>query len=515
MSLLVNFPDYEILMNETNTISMQDYVYIFSLFLFHSCALKGNERFLKCCQKLEERHQMYIMKFFKYMRDEKEKRVKITKEMIRRGIKETTSIVLSPPPFMPLGSPLKTPTKLERSPPSKELSNLKLKELKHLKVQLENERFERSLLEVEVKQNQDKVDSLVKKCKDLGREVLSLRNHLMVENNDENVDPNNQLVAHIKAKMEKEITARDDKICDLKEDINDLTQCKERLLEKINMIEKERKELSFKLCDFDESVCALQAEIMLKDEKIQYLEQSNEELVQILGEYRQKSDKDISSDCLEFSCSTYHTGMSSNEGENLGIVIDLQLKDKELEITTLREQLETTNSEKENLIKTIDELNSRLASLEHDIKEHEENKKTVIGNLMQKIDKLSDKLRSTMAFNDETQKREKDLEERLEREKIFNDKINKNTTILSQKLKEAREKFNSAQEIVASTNEKLAQIANENNELKAQQSLKMSDMSKRYEEKFDKLKDQMVSMFYTFYNLLHVIILILSSIHLE
>lgn len=481
-------------MNETNTISMQDYIYIFSLFLYHSCVMKGNENLLMCCQKLEERHQLYIMKFFKYMKDEKEQGGKITKEMLRRGIKETASVVLSPPPFMSMGSPLKTPTKLERSPPPKELSNLKLKELKHLKVQLENERFERNLLEVEVKTNQEKVDSLVKKCRDLSREVQSLRNHQMVEDNIENINPNNQRVEHIKAKMEKEITARDDKIFDLKAEITELSECKQSLLEKINMVEKERRELLKKLCDFDESVCALQAELSHKDEKIQYLEQSNEELVQILGEYRQKSVKDISSDCLEFSCSTYHTGMSSSEGENLGSVIDLQLKDKESEVTTLKEQLEIVKIEKEDLQQLIKDLRLQIASLNRDAKEHEEITKTINDNLNRKIDILKDRLKSTMNASDESSKRQKELEEQLNTEKKFNDKINKSIETFNMKLKEERDKFVELQGRYSNNLKELEEVTRENEDIKSQQIEKISEVKKGYEDKFEGLKSRMVSL---------------------
>lgn len=427
-----------------------------------------------------------------------EQGAKITKEMLRHAIKETASVVLSPPPFMSMGSPLKTPTKLERSPPP---NNRNLKELKHLKVQLENERFERNLLEVEVKTNQEKVDSLVKKCRDLSREVQSLRNHQMVESNDENINPNIQRIEHIKAKMEREITARDDKICDLKLEISNLSDCKQNLLEKINIVEKERKELLEKLCDFDESVCALQAEITIRDEKIQYLEQSNEELVQILGEYRQKSVKDISSDCMDFSCSTYHTGMTSADGENLGSVIDLQLKDKESEVSMLKEQLETFKTEKEDLQKIIKDLSSKVSSLSQDIKEHQEAKKTMRESLGCKIDILKEKLKDTMSIHDENSKRKIELEEQLEKEKKFNDQVNKNNEIMKEKLLAEREKFKEIQGKFSNTLKELEKVIHDYEELKGQQSAKILEVGKSYEEKLEGYKEKMASTNFYFTHL--------------
>lgn len=492
-----NFPDYEILMNETKTISIEDYIYIFSLFLYHSFVIKGNENLLKCCQKLSERNQLYIMRFIKYMKDERDKDGKITKEMLRQGIKETASVGFSPPPFIALGSPLKTPTKLERSPPPKEQS----KELKHVKVQLENERFERNLLEVEVKQTQEKIESLVKKCRDLSREVQLLRNHQAAENNTENVDPNIHRVEHIKAKMEKEIRTRDDTICDLKIEISDLSQCKQSLLEKINMIEKERKELLSKLCDFDESMNALQSQITLKDEKILYLEQSNEELVQILSEYRQKSVKDISSDCLEFSCSTYFTGMNSSGGENLGSIIDLQLKDKESEVTILKEQLESAKSEKEDLHQIIQELKSQIASLQQDNTDHEENLKSLKENLSRKIDILKDNLKEAMSNHHQSEKREKELEDLLEREKKFNVKVDEHNQKWEKKLTEERSKLTKLHEEYNDLQKEYQVVILQKEMLENQQAIKLRETTDAYERKLELAKQKMVSIvLFTFYH---------------
>jgi chromosome segregation ATPase len=313
-----------------------------------------------------------------------------------------------------------------------------------------------------------------------------MKNHETVESNDENNNPNAERVAHLKAKMEKEITARDDKICDLKLEISDLSECKQSLLGKINVVEKERKELLKKLCDFDESVCALNDEVSLRDQRIQYLEQSNEELVQILSEYRQKSVKDISSDCLDFSCSTYHTGMSSSEGENLGSVIDLQLKDKELEVATLKEQLEKVHSENE-------ELKSKLSSLDREMKENEELRKAKGETLNHKIDILKEKLKDTIKIHAESQKKEKELEETLQKEKEFNDNVNKNVDIMYQKLQAERTKMADINEKYCDVKKELEKVTRENEELKVQQSQKFKDLSKSYEEKFETLKDKMVS----------------------
>lgn len=90
--------------------------------------------------------------------------MRITKEFLRQAIKEACPMSSSPHlHFMNVGSPLRTP-KVKKSPstPNKEVFNEKIKELKMIKTQLENERYEKNMLEIEVKQNQEKSESLGK-----------------------------------------------------------------------------------------------------------------------------------------------------------------------------------------------------------------------------------------------------------------------------------------------------------------------------------------------------------------
>ena len=66
--------------------------------------------------------------------------------------------------FLSLGSPLRTP-KAKSTPtstPNKEVFNERMRELKMTKAQLENERYEKNMLEIEVKQNQDKAEIIGK-----------------------------------------------------------------------------------------------------------------------------------------------------------------------------------------------------------------------------------------------------------------------------------------------------------------------------------------------------------------
>lgn len=155
------FPDFEIVLDESNNISSQDSTYVYSLLLFYSCVIQENKFFQKCCKSLDTKQQLGIVKYFNYMScclsDQK-----ITKEIVRKGITEATSVFSPPVPFLSVKSPLRTPKKPNISPPtpSKQFLENKLKELKHVKTQLENERYEKNILEIEVKENCEKITNL-------------------------------------------------------------------------------------------------------------------------------------------------------------------------------------------------------------------------------------------------------------------------------------------------------------------------------------------------------------------
>lgn len=83
----------------------------------------------------------------------------ITKEVLRAAIKGSMP---SPPSIRFINSsPLKTPDKTPPTP-NKLLVQERLKELQKLKTMLENERYERNMLDAEVKQFEEKIDLLGK-----------------------------------------------------------------------------------------------------------------------------------------------------------------------------------------------------------------------------------------------------------------------------------------------------------------------------------------------------------------
>lgn len=422
---------------------------------------------------------------------------KITKEAIRNSIKEAAQ-VMSPPQFISIGSPLKTPTKMERSPSPKKLNNVR--EFKQLKLQLDNERYERNILEVEMKQNQEKIENLVQKCKSLSREVNILKNHMRMEANNENSSPNIQREEHLRAKYERKSKNFEDTIEDLRAEKAELSECKEKLIKKVSLIDQERRELLVKLTDFDANLCELQAELNAREEKIQYLEESNKELLQILNETRagQSMEKDLS-----FDGSVYHTGINFSEGENLGSIIELQLKDKESENSTLKELLTSANDAKTEMEATIATLKETISTLTNDIqalKDAEHNKSS---SLQHGIDSIREKLENVTLDSQKLEKEKKDLENQLTCERKFNNKLNENNEILRHKMEESRRQKAEVEKNLAASQNQIKAIEQEVVDLKKDFCKKEEEIKGFYQTKLEGWKSEAVSYFFSSFHSSH------------
>ncbi|XP_070495735.1 uncharacterized protein [Chironomus tepperi] len=407
------YPDYETLYDENNNVSSQDFVFVFSLLLHYSCIQEKDEYFQLACTKLNSTFQMCIATFFEYIT----KQTIFNKETLRTGIKQAAILTSPQTRYFSVTSPLKTPKKSDISPPtpSKDFINSKLKELKSLKTQLENERYERNMLETEFKQSQEKVDNLVKKCKDLNHEVQSLKSNSIIDNDSENLSPNK---AHreyqIRRKMQKEIQHREDIIMDLKYEVENANATNKKYLEKINAMERQMNEMRLKIRELDASLDELLCNMTMKDQQIHNLEEERKELLEFINETRNGvNSKDISSDCLDFSCSTALYTTTSDLCESLAkSVVEVQLKEKENEIMKLNELLTSSDKIKNDLELKISELNETLKNLENEMNDVKTSKNKIFEEKSTEIQTLQNQLNSMMSKNKELQ-RDLDLKQKI------------------------------------------------------------------------------------------------------
>lgn len=436
------YPDYETLYDENNNVSSQDFVYVFSLLLHYSCVREKNEYFQLACTKLNSTFQMCIATFLEYIT----KQTVFNKEIIRTGIKQAATLTSSQTRYFAVNSPLKTPKKSDISPPmpSKDFINSKLKELKAVKSQLENERYEKNMLEMEVKQSQEKVDNLVKKCKDLNHEVQSLKANSMIENDSENISPNKtQKEYQIRLKMQKEIQQREDIILDLKYEVENSNATNKKYQDKINSMEKQMNEMRLKIRELDASLDELLCNMTMKDQQIQHLEDERKELLEFINETRSGANsKDISSECLDFSCSTALYTTTSDLCESLAkSVVEVQLKEKEAEILKLNELLTSSDKLKTELELKISELNETVKNLENEINDMKSSKSKIFEEKSTEIQSLQNQLNCMMSINKQLQ-RDLDMKQKINLKMLEENDLHKNEAqSLQEEVKQLKEQI--------------------------------------------------------------------------
>lgn len=143
------------------SLSSEDKIAIFSLLLYYSCVLRISQFFQDCSKSLNVDDQKIVFTFFEIIKEAQEINDPITIDVVSRAVQKAAP---STPRYRIFSSsPLKTPDKnVASSTPSKLIPHEKLMELKFTRTQLENERYEKNLLESEVKDYEGKIIRLRK-----------------------------------------------------------------------------------------------------------------------------------------------------------------------------------------------------------------------------------------------------------------------------------------------------------------------------------------------------------------
>lgn len=157
------FPSFRLSSDEfTNeSFSFEDNVSILSLLLYYSCVLRVSQYFQDCSKSLNAEDQKIVFTFFEIIKQAQEfNNEPITKDVIIRAVQKAAPP--SPRYRIFSSSPIRTPDKGAVNPTPSKLPHEKLMELKFTRTQLEHERFEKNLLETEVKDYEDKIHRLRK-----------------------------------------------------------------------------------------------------------------------------------------------------------------------------------------------------------------------------------------------------------------------------------------------------------------------------------------------------------------
>ncbi|XP_073830571.1 mushroom body defect isoform X3 [Musca autumnalis] len=405
-----SYPQFEVHLDDENCLSSSDYIYIYSLLLHFCCVKHPQTVFHEICQRLPEYAQQCIASFFKELLETEP----ITKEALRHAIAEVLTTHVSPPRlndsissnqsalsifggigggggagaasitssitspgFSRCDSPLKTPKRcagpqrISPTTPKSYLLEERQRELYNLRAQLETERYEKGLLEVQIKQNEDKILKLNQDHKKLQHQIQDLKNDIILKTSDGSSSSSNR-EGHedqIQKRLIKEMTLKENEIIKLTDVVRNLREEKALVQEKLSYAQKQIVICMNRIKELDYKVDELSDTIEKKDGTIKYLTDSKLELEQYIAEYRSAnmhSDLNGSMECFDssFARNIGNTNASSNVSspENLGAsVVDMQLREKEHENSKLKEELELVKDEHKRLAKSLQDLAEKQA----------------------------------------------------------------------------------------------------------------------------------------------------------
>lgn len=334
----------------------------------------------------------------------------------------------------------------------------------------------------------------------LYHELQELRAEISLSKENENLSPNKkQREDQIRHKLQKEITSREELILDLKMEKENLVTKTERDHNRILFLEKEILKMKEQMKEFNCSADDMQEELQLKNEQIQNLQETNSELQAFISETRSSLMKDSSSDCLDFSYNINHTvGFNSTgSGENLGkSVIDLQLKEKEIENEKLKSDLESLTQEKDAVEISKIALEQKIISLETQMMEQMSNNdklsteieslKTLLEAKNQENEKLTIGIQKTQTMVADFQQMISTISSSLEASKVEVQTAMEQTTAANTKLIENEDKIKSLElnieQLEADASEKLSKINALSNEI--------TDLKLSHENVIEKLNEK-------------------------
>ncbi|KAH8385802.1 hypothetical protein KR093_011782, partial [Drosophila rubida] len=242
--------------------------------------------------------------------------------------------------------------------PKTELLELRTRELLGLRAQLETERYEKTVLEEQILENESLINALSKENIVKKKQLSVLKATLENECEDEhNFEPKE--FEKMKRRLINELSNKEAMLSERNEQLQELRAEHSKLDEKFKMSEKHVLVCMDRINELEQRLNNLMELLSEKCKEIEYLKQDKVELQQCLQEVRSELQNgrevlNASSDLL--NTSLLQSSMNTTP-ENLATsVIDKQLREKEMENDQLRSALEFNSQQKENIEKQLQQL---------------------------------------------------------------------------------------------------------------------------------------------------------------
>lgn len=321
-------------------LSHNDYVYVYSMFLHYGCVICFNKDIQRASQSLSAAEQMAVTIFLNYFLS---RNVVITRASLTNGILEAIQSMETGPlaKFYAedengnRGGDTFTPKTIKLEKNSREIGRLSRN--------LDTERYEVSYLEEMLREKDEKLEVMKRREVEFMREIEELKRTLIYGPNDD--DPKAEELVGKKEKFElktlrKNNAQLEDKVANLLIELNHVATDKSKMMTKLKTQAKDLRSYKDRTAELAQLVEEFNADIAAKDKKISELIDTNMELEAFINENRSLLNKNIES----MNTSTASSSSSNLSSANLGsCVIDIQLKEKQLENAVLKEQINAMN----------------------------------------------------------------------------------------------------------------------------------------------------------------------------
>ncbi|GAB0093453.1 hypothetical protein DMENIID0001_085940 [Sergentomyia squamirostris] len=345
--LKVYYPSFKAHFFDDDDICSADYLYIYCLLLHYSCVVAKDGKFQHMCISLTVNQQEAIANLFSKLVDKNQ----ITRTLLKETLR--TSAPQSSIEFMNLGSPIKTPKKVEPVTPSMKLHEERFKELISLRAQVETERYERNFLETQIKDMEEALKKADQRQKIHIVEIKQLKERLLY-GDDQNIPDNQEKKSTLfVSQQQKLILQLEDKIYTLNGEIDALSRNRASLQQKNVLLEREVKIFREKSHEYQVNMENIQAELEEKIRTIADLESVNQDLKIFIKEIRGSNVDLNSTDNLDFSFGSSNSKISDTPENLANAVVDVQLREKESENLRLRTELSEKMQETDKISREI------------------------------------------------------------------------------------------------------------------------------------------------------------------
>ncbi|KAM8718817.1 hypothetical protein ACLKA7_001515 [Drosophila subpalustris] len=243
--------------------------------------------------------------------------------------------------------------------PKTELLEQRTRELLGLRAQLETERYEKTVLEEQILENERLINSLSKENTVKKKQLFKLKATLQSENNDEDIYMDNYATGELEnlnRRLIKKISLMEADLGVKNEQLQELRAEHSIVINKLKISEKRIVTCMDQLAELESHIQTSTQLLSEKEHEITCLQQDKLELQQCLQETRNELQNgrevlNASSDLLDTS--QLQSSMNTTP-ENLATsVIDKQLREKEQENYNLREELELNAQEKSRIAEEL------------------------------------------------------------------------------------------------------------------------------------------------------------------